>query len=158
MKHTKEAKSFPYATGVKDTVFYHYTNSEEVRDFVAKTGRVDEMLTFVRKNPGAYSDIYVAEDPLSSSSYGSIQVRITVKPGAKILHTDSEFSGTAVSTLLDDFFKSKKIDCYGDPNLLKLVSEESGISLIDYTGRQDWFQLIRTDEVEKAEVGDYEKK
>ncbi len=156
LKQAKKVTVYKVASHKRDRIFYHYTNSQELKKIVETTGRLDEMLAYSRLYGRDGVDIYVAEDPITSAHYGSIQIKIKMKKEAIVLDSYMQNKDVLDSTF-EELMNSNKIMCNDPSRLYNLIAEESGIDLIDYYSEKKWFQLIKIDNVESVTIGSFGK-
>jgi hypothetical protein len=97
----------PFASGVQEYDFFHYTRRREALDqfhpemqdraqahaLAMKEGAYEKMMQFLREQRGdsrrAYSTwgrvLYVAEDPWSSKQYGSLRIKFHFSPATLVI-------------------------------------------------------------------------
>lgn len=138
---------YSYLSGKEDDLFYHYTDAKEVAALAAK-GDYRGMFSFVRigRSDSSYMNVFVAEDPISSASYGKRMVRFRLKPDALVIAYGKN----------EGLFKSLTRDkglgkCRNFPAYIFLMLEENGIAVLDYNLKASWFQILRLDAIESFE-------
>ncbi len=163
---SESVDSFPFLSGKQDRVFYHYTNSEAPGKIVSdslktEADRHDELFTFFRNRSSvANLVLFVAEDPISSQSYGSYRLTVTLKPDARVLRGSKVDKLETCVKDLDESHPGLSDSC-GEVRiytvLMYALLEDSGVALWDYYGAPDggggseWFQLVGPESIEKIE-------
>ncbi len=151
IKSAKRVSEYQFKSGENVGTFYHHSGAEGVRD-AGECHDFSPMLEYVRRDGQGRTgplDIYVAEDPHSSASFGQYQVRFKLKPEALVTTRSRQWIEGA------NRMRRKLMFCEVSETFLHLVLEENGIALFDYFVRPNgkWFQLIRMDDVESFEPG-----
>lgn len=193
----KWEKDVPVESGVRDHVYYHYTKDKEGSDFLKllESNTLDRNLAQkkIRSNQG-YEQIflyyraqrnssrelplwgsvhYLAEDPESSSNYGSTQVRFKIDPRARVLEWNESWWDSAIQEInarhpgfsAACMKKSSENPSAGpEQGSLRyqfiaiqyfpinfLIAEDSLIDLIDYFYHQ-WFQLVSPRSIVLTEI------
>jgi hypothetical protein len=181
----------PYYSGQKDTLFYHWTNSESVATFATlfhreiterdiahkkslKEDSYEKIFKYLRATPvrrkntatpnsnSLWSSVfYMAEDPKSSSGYGTNLITFEFQDNAKVLDYLSPAWIDALQELNQKYpsvtsachltLPPQNDESYGcgvnQAPIYFIVAEDSNIDLIDYYScganyRHQFFQLL----------------
>lgn len=163
-----------FATGVQDTLFYHWTKGPGLgqslgldvlspADALKKAryeGGFDSVFDFLRTRTfdqhGLYwGALYIAEDPDSSREYGDKLYEFKFDPNAAVLRYDYSVWLSALKEIGKRYpqiesncvldLSKRIIAAHGEyqfNNLIMIIAEDTGVSMIDYNQQQKWFQLL----------------
>lgn len=161
------ADSYAYKSGVNDLLFFHYTRARAMLNDLRGNNpeRFNRSFEYLRRASLSYklwsSMIYVAEDPLSSKSFGNLRVEFTISPSARVLELgyNLDLKQDDPLGIMDELeqkhpgFKKACLNteqqgwCCGESGIRYLIFEDSGIGLVDYynprsDNHNQHFQLI----------------
>lgn len=134
-------------SGENDLIFYHWTNASEMKQIVQRNG-YEEFFTFIRskrsENWWNYL-FYIAEDPVSSKSFGNIRISVYLKDDVKVLsefdveRDPVEFRRTVIRELkqkLPNLAHNCDLNAYyaedGGLNFYYLAIADSDVDIIQY--------------------------
>ncbi len=165
----KPVKDVEYLSGVEDNTFFQYTKANPFFDSLhpeitdrnqankraIQEGAYDQEFLFLRSRAGGLNNkvLYVAEDPASSSNFGSHEIEFDFDPNAKILDQNSvawvatlkelsaKYPGLSTSCPTDGLSSGLPTDIAYDSQIYLIIADDSGIDLINYT-RNKWFKVL----------------
>ena len=151
-------KNEKFLSGIHERWFFHYTRSDSMvvslKEAFKKNSpsALDEFYihtrTHARDTLTWFTNLFLAEDPVSSSSFGSRQVRLDLFKGSKVLRPTADIWQKAYDEIVEKYPEAKRIcplmgypmasgfDGYGEravySSLSMLMAEDSGVDLISY--------------------------
>lgn len=135
--------------------FFHYTDAEvflELFDDEAPTpNNWEQVMGHSYRSKGinfAGNGFYIAVDPFSSRSYGSIQLRVTLDHKAKMIYDPR--NERVIKTLKSKAEVLGLKECLNEPLLRTIYLQENGVDLIYYEYWKNWFMLINEDIVQET--------
>lgn len=173
LKAVSPLSSMKFPSGVQDDTFFHYTSAAELVNMF-KLGEL--------QGPAAYANaiqnhlfeqefnylrtiavdsfnfwrrvFYVAEDPVTSASYGNYEIEFKLDMSARTLMYKTDVWTAALNEIgarYPDIASNCKLDLhdvgtdYGtveSNDILFVIAEDSGVSVINYGAADHWYQVI----------------
>jgi hypothetical protein len=167
--HLVKVKETAFKSGVSDSIFYRYSDRQRDLDLVS-IGEFKKIFSYSRSrtttdlldlegNPFQFN-LYLAEDPQSSASFGRHQLVLKINPEAKIFSVwffSSENPLSALINFTNQILSSSGLTkCVSSDSrvISQLIMEESGVQLFDYYifERMQWFVVIDPEVVQNISV------
>lgn len=151
-------KNEKFLSGIHEKWFFHYTKSDKVVDAMKAALRkqeasaLDEFYVYTRTHArdsmSWFTNLYIAEDPVSSSHFGDRQIRMDLSADAQVLRPNADIWRQAYSEISARYPEAQnacpyfsysmadRFDAYGDravySSIFLLMAEDSGADLISY--------------------------
>jgi hypothetical protein len=119
-----------------------------------------ESVSTANKNNELRSVLYIAGSPYSSSQYGDTLLSFTFDPKSLILplytkaqyNKYNEFISLRLKEKNNEVFNKCNIESEGVSKLMALIIFDSKIDLVHYYGNNDWFQIVRSENVKESSL------
>ncbi|MBC7385303.1 MAG: hypothetical protein H7301_03950 [Cryobacterium sp.] len=160
---TRTVAEFDYPSGKKDSLFYLYTRSPELVELMSRPPeqRAKLQFSFLKNRANPTRVFYVAEDPLSSRSFGKYQIRVKLLDDTRILNFVTDEEKIAVMKEVNNAFSDQGVHSCGSNSFPSaaslLILQESGIAVVNYQDGTEtgghWFQILSDSAIESMDLG-----